>query len=502
MARDLDTERRRGRLAAFALSSILLAVVATLPSHASPSPSEAAARGLEGLWLGTAGTELERVAVGLELRRDAAGALHLRLTQPVSNYYGVEFPGEVRVEGNRIVVEALHLDLELVDGRLVGHYPGPKSPASFERAPILPGAPAVPELPSGPEPLWNTVLGGQVFASPTVADGVAYVGTTGGVMNAVRVEDGRFVWAFRAGRPIFGAALAAGDALYFVCDSGHLFALDRATGEERWRYDLGDGRVARVLPHPAVFDWDWQAPTPVVVDGTIYVGAGDGSFHAVDAATGARRWRVDGAGKVRTGAVVDGARVIFGGADHFVRAHDRSTGRELWRHDTGAEVDTTPVVFGGRVLVGNRGHGLRALDAATGELIWKSFFWGSWVESTPVVVDGTIYVGSSDLRRVSALDPANGRVLWRTDVFGWSWGTPLVTDSRIYAGAAGGAPYFLRHVASLTALDRATGRPLWRRPLPRVEGAHQWGIAGSPALAGGRLLVATIEGALSAYPVE
>lgn len=502
MARELEAERRRGRISAVALSLLLLAVAAKAPSHASPAAAGAAAPGFEGLWLGTAGTELERVAIGLDLRRDGDGALHLRLTQPVSNYYGVELPGAVRVEGNRIVVEELHLDLELVDGRLVGHYPGPRSPATFERAPILPSEPAVPDLPEGPAPIWSTVLGGQVFASPEVADGVAYVGTTGGVMNAVAVADGRFVWAFRAGRPVFGQALAAGDALYFVCDSGHLLALDRATGRERWRYDLGDGGVPRVLPHPALFDWDWQAPRPALADGTLYVGAGDGSFHAVDAATGERRWRVEGSGKVRTGAAIAGARVIFGGADHLVRALDRASGRELWRHDTGAEVDTTPVVHAGKILVGNRGHGLRALDAATGELLWRSFFWGSWVESTPAVVDGTIYIGSSDLRRVSALDPSTGRVLWRTDVFGWSWGTPLVAGGRIYAGAAGGAPYFLRHVASLTALDRASGRPLWRRPLPRVEGAHQWGIAGSPALAGGRLLVATIEGALSAYPVE
>ena len=432
------TPRALGRAARGVLALVVAMVAA--PPQVRAAETSGQTDPVEGKWLGSAGTELERVAIGLEFRRRADGTLALLLTQPVSNYFALETPGAVRRDGARVAHDELHLDLELVAGRLVGTYPGPGSAASFERVDELPAEPELPTVPRGPGPLWSTVLGGQVFATPAVAEGVAYVGTTGGVMNAVRVEDGRMLWAFRAGRPIFGEALAAGDALFFVCDDGHLFKLERATGNEIWRYELGDGGVPRILPHPAVFDWDWQAPKPVVAEGTVYVGSGDGSFHAVDAATGARRWRFETGGKIRTGAAIDGDRVFVGSADHHLYALDRASGRELWRHDTGAEVDTTPIVAGGKVLVGNRGHGLRALAAATGELLWRSFFWGSWVESTPVVVDGTIFIGSSDLSRVSAIDLASGRVLWRTDVFGWSWGTPLVTAERIYAAAAGGAP--------------------------------------------------------------
>jgi len=365
---------------------------------------------------------------------------------------------------------------------------------------VAPGSPAaLAGLTPGDE---VTRLNGQVYASPVVADGIAYVGTTGGVMNAVRVADGSFAWAFRAGRAIHGDALVTADAVYFACDNGYLFKLDRATGKELWRYDLGDARVDRVLPHPNVFDWDWQGPKPAIADGVVYVGAGDGGFHAVDAATGARRWRFETRGRIRNGAAIDGARVVFGSADHFVYALDRVTGSEVWKQDTRGEVDATPVVHDGKVLVGSRGASLWAFDAATGEPSWRTYFWGSWVESTPVVVDGVIYIGASDLRRASAIDPADGRVLWRTDVYGWNWGTPLVTADRIYVGAAGGSPYFLAHVASFNVLDRASGRLIRRFPLPEVTGAHQWGIAGSPALAGDLVIVSTIEGALLAFPAN
>ena len=101
---------------------------------------------------------------------------------------------------------------------------------------------------------------------------------------------------------------------------------------------------------------------------------------------------------------------------------------------------------------------------------------------------------------MSAIDPADGRVIWRSDVFGWTWGTPVVTKDRIYAGAAGGTPYEIRHVASFSTLDRKTGRMIARWPIADT-GGYEWGIAASPALAGDAIVFATIEGSLYAVPL-
>jgi outer membrane protein assembly factor BamB len=474
--------------------AVALAVLAAGAAHAADDP-------LIGRWIGTAGSVREKIDVGLEFVRGADGKLVMKLTQPVSNYFGVDPGGEVKRDGSRVTHEGMFLSLELDGDALRGTYPGPNSPAVFRRTTKLPVESAPPKVPEGPAPRWEVRLGGQVYASPVVVDGVAYVGTTGGILNAVDVRDGKPVWTYTAGRAIFGSVAVAGDAVYVAADNGLLFRLDRATGKERWRYRLGDEATTRVLPHPSVFDWDWQGAQPIVVDGVVYIGASDGGFHAVDADKGERRWRFDTRGRIRNAAAAAGDHVYVGSTDHHVYALDRKSGREAWRADTGAEVDAAPVVHDGRVLVGNRGAGLLSLDAATGETKWRLFFWGSWVESTPVVVDGTIYIGSSDLRRVSAIDPADGHVLWRSDVYGWNWGTPLVTADRIYVGAAGGTPYFLKHVASYTVLDRKTGKIVTRRPLADT-GGHQWGIAGSPALAGDSVVVATIAGSLLAFPLR
>lgn len=474
---------------------VALAVIGPVVAHAAAAPDR-----VEGKWLGEAGTPRERIVVGLEFRRDARGQLELRLTQPIANYFDAKVDGAVRRSGDEVAHDAIALALTLRGDELVGFYPGPNSPARLRRTDALPTEAPPPDVPGFPAPRWQARLGAQVYATPVVADGIAFIGGTGGVFNAIRVADGSTAWAFAAGGAILGDALVHGAAVYFVADSGFLFKVDRDTGKEAWRHDLGDAAVPRVLPHPQVFDWDWQSPRPVQADGTIFVGSGNGGFVAVDEATGQRRWRFDTRGRIRTGAAIAGEHVVFGGSDQFVYALRRDTGQEAWRLDTGAPVDATPVVDGGKVLVGNRGVGLLSIDLATGKPDWRSYFWGSWVESTPTVVDGVIYIGSSDLRRVSAIDPVDGRVLWRSDVYGWTWGTPLVTARHLYVGAAGGAPYFVRHAASLNQLDRASGRILARWPLPD-SGGHQWGIAGSPVLAGDLLLVATIEGSLYGVPL-
>ena len=477
---------------------LLVVFLATLaaPAHAA----ERAPRDpVEGRWLGTIGTPKERVTAGLEFVRRDDGALALRLTQPILNVFDADTGATVERDGDTVRVPSQHLELALEDGRLVGHYPGPNSPATFERAEALPQPVGPPAVPTGPAPAWTTRLGGTVYASPVVADGVAYVGTTGGVLNAIDARDGRVRWARGLGCAIHGAVAIDGDAIHVACEDA-VHRLARDDGAVVWRYATG-AAAPRVLPHPDVFDWDWHGPRPLIADGVVYVGSGDGGFHAIDANDGTRRWRFESGAKVRGGAALAGERVVFGNAAGTLRALDRSDGREAWRYATGAAIETAPVVHGGRVLVGDRGYGLHAIDAATGELAWKTFFWGSWLESEPVVVGDTIYVGSSDLRRVSAIDAATGAVRWRTDVHGWTFGTPLVDGDVIRAGAAGGTPYFIEHHASYATLDRATGKLLTRRPLPDA-GGHQWGIAGSVVRSGDLVLAATIEGALLAFPIE
>jgi outer membrane protein assembly factor BamB len=463
---------------------------------------------IEGKWAGMAGLPTDRVAIAFEIKRDSLGKLRAYLYQQVANFYGLQLPGEIVKQGDKYVLKEWALNLTPKDGGLEGTLYSIPVPVSLARATSLPSEVPVPDLPRGPGPKWQTKLGAAIYAPAAVRDGVAYVGTAGGMFYAVSLADGKFVWAFAAGRPVFGGAALVGDALFFVCDNGFLFRLDRRTGKELWRYNLGDASVPRILLHQVIdnsgdFDFDTGAPTPTIAEGVVYVGSGDGSVHAVDATSGKRIWRAAVTGKVRVTAIVDPTRVIVGTVDNFLYALDRKTGADLMKWDSRGPIVTAPALIDDKLIVGNRNGLLAARNFVSNAVVWRMQLWGSSAESEATPAGGSLFLfGSSDLRRVALMDSKDGRVIWRTDVFGWAWPRPALEGNTVFVSTVGGSPYQMRHLGALSALDRATGRILWRWPMPEWPGSWTNGFIASPTVAENLVVVGGLDGSLYAFPVR
>ncbi len=112
--------------------------------------------------------------------------------------------------------------------------------------------------------------------------------------------------------------------------------------------------------------------------------------------------------------------------------------------------------------------------------------------------DGVAYVGSSDAAAVYAFDARTGERRWKTDVFGWAWGQPAVTDARVYAGTASQKGYLAGHKGLVVAMDRATGRPAWHYVAePAATGSY--GFPGSPAVGEGLVFVTGLDGKVYAF---
>ncbi|RPE41380.1 putative pyrroloquinoline-quinone binding quinoprotein [Streptomyces sp. Ag109_O5-1] len=153
----------------------------------------------------------------------------------------------------------------------------------------------------------------------------------------------------------------------------------------------------------------------------MYAGSHDGRLWAVDAATGAARWKVRTTGPVHSTPLVSGGTVYVDSLDehlYAVRAHrpgeapaedHRAASAHLvrtpagpgpvggtvrWRVPAPGAGHLTPAVAHG-VVYQTTYRSLLALDAATGEERWR-LETGGEVHSTPVVADGTVYVGSAD----------------------------------------------------------------------------------------------------------
>ena len=195
-----------------------------------------------------------------------------------------------------------------------------------------------------------------------------------------------------------------------------------ASAKELWRRKSAGG-------YSEVAVADGRAITMELRDGSDFV-------VAFDADTGRERWavRVGPTFKGHTGSSdgpiatpsIDGDLVFAAGPHGVLVALDAATGAERWRHDLvreyGAAVPaygfaSSPLVVNGRVLISTGGpdsRGLLAFDRATGRLAWsaphaKKAGYSSAVLAT---LAGTRQVVAAAGDRIFAVSPDSGALLW------------------------------------------------------------------------------------------
>lgn len=159
-------------------------------------------------------------------------------------------------------------------------------------------------------------------------------------------------------------------------------------------------------------------------------------------------------------SAADGTFAYQGDARHagsITGPEPRPPLRRAWTQELGAWT-SVPLVVGDRVFVSVRDHDdagatVTALDRATGDVLWSRPAGG--VEGGDLVFDGgrLFVVTTRGLAR--ALDPATGATLWAAPVQeNHTLTLPVAAGGKLYAIASSLG-------ASLTALDQATGAPVF-----------------------------------------
>jgi len=245
----------------------------------------------------------------------------------------------------------------------------------------------------------------------------------------------------------------------FGSEDGNLYALDAGSGALRWKYATGGD----------------LSSSPAIADGTVYVLGGDASLLALHLADGKLLWRFEPGPQLKfeqfrgdprswdiwqSSPTVVGDRVYFGNGDGFVYALDRRSGKLAWKHRTGAVVRTSPAIADGVVYIGGFDGTLYAIEAPTGKLKWSfktegnAFFPKGEIQGSPSVADSRVFFGARD-GFVYALDAVTGKQLWRSDHKGsWVPTSPAVADGVVYAGSSDGQ--------FVQAIDASTGTEKWR----------------------------------------
>jgi outer membrane protein assembly factor BamB len=342
-----------------------------------------------------------------------------------------------------------------------------------------------------------------LWAPLSYHDGSLYFGSDDSTFYALDIEKQEVRWQVKTGGIIRSAADIAGGTVLFGSDDGFLYALAAETGAESWRFDLGGSGVERVLPAAGPpYEYDYLQSSPIHHGGTVYVGSANGVLYAVDRETGQERWRYQADGKIRSTPVVDGRNVYFGSWDGHLYAVGALEGNLVWRFDTGGIVQGSPALGAGRVIVGSRSATVFAVDARTGTEAWRYVHEdGSWVESSPVFADGVIYIGSSDALSLLALDVETGQPIWDFETGGWSWSTPYLAGGVVYIGGLSAFPYYFDGIdlrGGFHAVDQESGASLWEFSPGRVEGYITGGVFSTPVLVDGVVYVAGLDGRLYA----
>jgi eukaryotic-like serine/threonine-protein kinase len=302
---------------------------------------------------------------------------------------------------------------------------------------------------------WKFKTGGSIISSPAVFDDTAYFGSNDHHLYAVNLKDGSQRWKFKTGSRVSSSPAVYQGRVYFVSYDGNIYAVDALTGEQRWKFSSeGEHRFTARHIHGALpagefmpDPFDFYLSSPTVVQGVVYIGSGDGYVYALDAGSGALRWKFKTGNVVHASPAVANGTVYIGSWDSYFYAIDAKTGRERWRFKTGEDHDianqvgiqSSAVIADGAVFFGCRDSMLYALDAASGAKKWAFSNKGSWVISTPIVVDGTLYFATSDSGLFHALDASTGEPKYSLDLHHWPmFSSPAVAGRQLYIGSHAG----------------------------------------------------------------
>ena len=358
---------------------------------------------------------------------------------------------------------------------------------------------------------WQFDTDGPLAAGATIVDGVAYFGSWAGSFYAVDAQSGRQLWSAFVGispapdvscSPALGVssqAVVKGDTVYVGGGDSAVYALDRYSGELRWRLQLADpdtgsylwasliisgnalyvgiaslgdcplvrGALVRIeLEHPEAPLFRFLAPegelgagiwsTPAIdeLNNRIYVTTGTGEQNPEEGLWGGAVLALDA-----TSLEIQASFLLpTNSSDHDIEWGSSPTLFE--------DVNGTPLV----AAAGKDGV-LYALRASDLSLVWQKTI-GIWCGcpqcgcgslSTPAFDGEVLYAagGGTDPQdyyngTVYALNPATGRTIWRTPVPGVVIAPLTIANNLVFAGTLTG----------LEILDAFEGTKLWSEPFP------------------------------------
>jgi outer membrane protein assembly factor BamB len=303
---------------------------------------------------------------------------------------------------------------------------------------------------ANPEILWRFETGGMQ-SSPAVVNGSVYAGSLDGFLYAVDAATGAERWQFEVGGYVGSPTVTAEGIVIASGGGGVLYALSSSDGSEIWSATsaapslFSDGTLAEEVDEIG----------GMIVDELLYIGGYAGSVYAINPRTSSLYWEFQTGNRNWISPAVASKTVFARSDDGNLYAIDAATGEEVWTATIGWNNESSsPAVADDTVFVGGSDGAIVALDATTGAETWRVPAEGI-VDSSAAVSGGIVYIGSGVAQgpgTIHALDAATGAERWTATLAGGLGSSVSLASGAAYAGDRDG---------QLHCFDAATGETLW-----------------------------------------
>jgi alcohol dehydrogenase (cytochrome c) len=284
-------------------------------------------------------------------------------------------------------------------------------------------------------------------------------------INRQNVHQLQLVWSWAlpsGGRPEPNPLVYNG-VMYVASPMGIVEALDAVTGELKWQYrqELGGAKPRGIVTTRNI----------AIYDDKIYLTTMDARVVALQAQTGREAWNVRVADPAQgftytAGPIIVAGKVVssingcelFKPDPCFIVAHDARTGQEVWRTSTIARPgepggDTwgdTPLTFraGGDAWVAG------SYDQRTNLIYWATAQPKPWTRAQRGFEGDALYTNS-----VLALDPSSGKIVWYNQLLpGETHDMDEVFENLLVDHGGRRSLFKIGKLGILWQLDRTTGK--------------------------------------------
>ncbi|MCX7919902.1 MAG: PQQ-binding-like beta-propeller repeat protein [bacterium] len=196
--------------------------------------------------------------------------------------------------------------------------------------------------------IWEKKYGSDWVSSwttPSVANDTLYFGAIWNEKNccAIDAQTGEIIWSYKCSG-LHTAPVVYNGKIYIADIDGNLTAIDSNSGQKRWSFAM---------------DKSWSLTTPSIAYGLVVSASGKGTVYALDAETGQLHWQFrtndsllrmspyqPNYATIFSSPVISGKTVYIGASDGNFYALDINSGNLVWKQDFDIPILSTPAISG------------------------------------------------------------------------------------------------------------------------------------------------------------